>query len=74
MDSLEAVHTMNNYTPPKVEKQKNLDQAETERNEKIKELYATGLYSYNKLARIYHISPQRIGQIINGDKKGASRE
>jgi DNA invertase Pin-like site-specific DNA recombinase len=38
--------------------------AETERNEKICALYRTGFYSYNKIARIYHVSPQNIARII----------
>lgn len=42
----------------------NARQEETERNQKIKEHYATGNYSYNKLSRIFKVSPQRIQQIV----------
>lgn len=39
----------------------------TQRNNKVKELYATEMYSYNKLARIFKVSPQRIAQIIKNE-------
>lgn len=31
----------------------------------IQELYATGSYSWNQLAKKYHVSKSRIGQIVN---------
>lgn len=31
----------------------------------IQELYATGFYSWNQLAKKYHVSKSRIGQIVN---------
>ena len=43
--------------------QARLDMAMSVRNRKIWGYYKSGLYSYNKISRIYHISPQRIGQI-----------
>ena len=36
-----------------------------EQREEIKELYATGDYSWRKLAQMYHVDKSRIGQIVN---------
>ena len=44
-------------------------QPETERNEKVRRLYSSGDYSYNKLSRIFKVSPQRIQQIVKNKPK-----
>lgn len=36
-----------------------------EQVQEIQDLYATGLYSWNQLAKQYHVSKSRIGQIVN---------
>jgi len=40
----------------------------TEKQEEIRELYATGLYSWNQLAGMYGCSKSRIGQIVNPER------
>ena len=40
----------------------------TEQQEEIRELYATGSYSWKQLAEIYGCSKSRIGQIVNPDR------
>ena len=40
----------------------------TEQQEEIRELYATGLYSWKQLAGIYGCSKSRIGQIVNPER------
>lgn len=40
----------------------------TEQQEEIRKLYATGLYSWNKLAGMYKCSKSRIGQIVNPER------
>lgn len=42
--------------------------SEKERNQRIVSMYGTGWYSYNKLGRIFKVSPQRIAEIIKRDK------
>ena len=44
-------------------------QPETERNNKLVKLYNTGFYSFNSLARMFKITPQRIHQIIKKHRK-----
>lgn len=56
---------MANYTIKKTKQQKaQARYSEVERNEKMCDLYRTGYYSYNKLAKIWHITPQRVSKII----------
>ena len=40
----------------------------TEQQEEIRKLYATGLYSWNQLAGMFHCSKSRIGQIVNPER------
>ena len=40
----------------------------TEQQEEIRKLYGTGLYSWNKLASMFHCSKSRIGQIVNPER------
>ena len=40
----------------------------TEKQEEIRELYATGLYSWTQLAGMYGCSKSRIGQIVNPER------
>lgn len=42
-------------------------QTETDRNTRIRDEYATGSYSYRKLGRIYHLSAQRVWEIVNNN-------
>ncbi len=56
---------MANYTPQKTNNAKIREAiTETKRNDKIRELHASGSYSLRALARIYHISYQRIAEIV----------
>jgi Mor family transcriptional regulator len=55
---------MSNFNTNINKKKKNLEQTEVERNNKICEYYKTGYYSYNTLARMYHVTPQRIQAIV----------
>ena len=41
----------------------------TEQQEEIRTLYATGLYSWNQLAGMFHCSKSRIGQIVNPERE-----
>lgn len=41
----------------------------TEQQEEIRKLYATGLYSWNQLAGMFHCSKSRIGQIVNPERE-----
>lgn len=59
-------NNMTDYITEQIEKVKNKNrQPFTERNKKIREQYATGSYSYGKLGRMYKLSRERIGQIVN---------
>lgn len=40
------------------------NRVESERNAKIAKLYSTGSYSYNSLARMFKLTPQRIAVIV----------
>lgn len=40
----------------------------TDQHEEIRKLYATGLYSWNQLAGMFHCSKSRIGQIVNPER------
>lgn len=57
---------MGNYTSTKATNTKVRETiTESKRNKKIRDLYATGSYSYRSLARIYKISHQRVAEIVN---------
>lgn len=40
----------------------------TEQHAEIRRLYATGLYSWNKLAIMFNCSKSRIGQLVNPER------
>ena len=40
----------------------------TEQQEQIKELYETGLYSWNQLAQMFGCSKSRVGQLVNPER------
>ena len=46
----------------------------TEQQERIKQLYETGLYSWNQLAKIFGCSKSRVGQLVNPDRNQKVRE
>lgn len=41
----------------------------TEQQRQIKELYETGLYSWNQLANMFGCSKSRIGQLVNPNRE-----
>ena len=40
----------------------------TKQQNEIKELYTTGLYSWNQLAKMFGCSKSRIGQLVNSER------
>lgn len=55
---------MSDYTSLAQVLEKRKSKANTDRNEKVINLYRTGEYSYFNLSKIFNVTPQRIGQII----------
>ena len=45
------------------------EQPETERNQKVIQLYSSGKYTYRSLARVFKVTPQRIHQIIKRERE-----
>ena len=44
----------------------------SEQQEEIRNLYATGLYSWKQLAGMYGCSKSRVGQIVNSERDARS--